>query len=231
MRQLHSRIFLIFFMSDIIRLKNAIEHTYLKPDATAADIEKLCAEAIAHNFAAVCVPPYFADDALAILTDREIEVATVVAFPFGYNSTISKFEETEDALHKGVHHIDVVANIAAIKNNDWETVENEIETLTKLVHSEGRIIKVIGETGLLTEVEIELLCKILNEHKADYFKTSTGINAPGASVETVELLRKNLRSTIKIKASGGIKTREFALELLQAGADRLGTSSGVALIS
>ncbi|MBC8046040.1 MAG: deoxyribose-phosphate aldolase, partial [Fimbriimonadaceae bacterium] len=199
-------------MSEILKLKGAIEHTILKPDIIIADIERICNEAMIHKFAAVCIPPYFVDDALSILDGTQIEVATVVAFPFGYNSTISKFEETEDALSRGAHHIDVVANIAAIKNNDWETVENEIETLSKLVHSDGKIIKVIGETAILSEVEIELLCKIVNDYNVDYFKTSTGINVPGATVEIVELLRKNLKPQIKIKASGGIKTKEFALE-------------------
>lgn len=218
-------------MTETQKLQASIEHTILKPDTTVADVEKLCKEAMQFHFAAVCVPPYFIEDAVSVLEGTQIEVATVVAFPFGYNSLMSKFEETEDALQRGAHHIDVVANIAALKNNDWETVENEIETLTKLVHSEGNVIKIIGETGILSEVEIELLCKIINEHNADYFKTSTGIQVPGASVETVELLRKNLNPSVKIKASGGIKTKEFALELLQAGAHRLGTSSGVALLS
>jgi deoxyribose-phosphate aldolase len=218
-------------MNDMLKIKSAIEHTILKPDTTVADIERICNEAMLYHFAAVCVPPYFLDDAVSILNGTQIEIVTVVAFPFGYNSIMSKFEETEDALQRGADHIDAVVNIAAIKNNDWETVENEIETLTKLVHSEGKSIKIIGETGILSEVEIELLCKIINDYNVDYFKTSTGINVPGANVETVELLRKNLKPSVKIKASGGIKTLEFALELLQAGAFRLGTSSGVALVS
>ncbi|MFN0274382.1 MAG: deoxyribose-phosphate aldolase [Chitinophagales bacterium] len=218
-------------MNEVLTVKSAIEHTFLKPDTGVADIERICKESMVYNFAAVCVPPYFIEDAVAILEGTQVEVVTVVAFPFGYNSMMSKFEETEDVLRRGADHVDIVTNIAAIKNNDWETVENEIEMLTKLVHNEGKIIKIIGETGILSEVEIELLCKIINEHKADFFKTSTGINVPGASVEIIELLRKNLLPSIKIKASGGIKTLEFALELMHAGASRLGTSSGVALVS
>jgi deoxyribose-phosphate aldolase len=195
-----------------------------------ADIERLCKEAMQFHFAAVCVPPYFTEDAALLLDGTQVEVVTVVAFPFGYNSIMSKFEETEDVLQRGAAHVDVVANIAAIKNNDWDIVENEVETLAKLIHREGRVMKLIGETGLLSEIELELLCKIVNDYDVDYFKTSTGINAPGASVETVAFLRENLKPSIKIKASGGIKTKDFALALLQAGAHRLGTSSGVALV-
>ncbi|MBC8173221.1 MAG: deoxyribose-phosphate aldolase [Chitinophagales bacterium] len=215
----------------MIKLREAIEHTVLKPDTTIAHIEKVCKEAIQYHFAAVCIPPYFLSDAIDLLMETEIEVATVVGFPFGYNSTIAKFEETEYALLRGAHHIDAVTNIAAIKNNDWETVEDEIETLTKLVHTENRVIKIIAETGLLNEIEIELLCKIANDYKIDYMKTSTGVSKTGATVDVVKLLRKNLHPLIKIKASGGITSKEFALELIAAGADRLGTSSGVELVS
>ena len=158
-------------MADIFKIRNAIELTNLKPDASLIDIQNLCAQAMQQHFAAVCISPYFISDAIQFLGDSTIEIVTVVGFPFGYNSTIAKFEEVEEALALGVHHIDVVCNIAAIKNNDWETVENEIETLTKLIHAENRVIKIIAETGLLNEVEIELLCKIANDYKVDYVKT------------------------------------------------------------
>jgi deoxyribose-phosphate aldolase len=119
---------------------------------------------------------------------------------------MAKYETAEDALARGAHHLDVVINIAAVKNGDWETVENDIETLTRLVHAENRIIKLIAETGLMTEIETDLICKIANTAKVDYVKTSTGVNAPGADVEIVKTLRSLLSPDIKIKASGGIKT-------------------------
>ncbi|MFI5170761.1 MAG: deoxyribose-phosphate aldolase [Chitinophagales bacterium] len=211
-------------------LNKYIEHTLLKPDTKIEEIEMLCADAIKYNFAGVCIPTYFLSDVASILNDTGIELITVIGFPYGYNSLISKFDEAEDAIAKGADHLDVVINIAAIKNNDWDTVENEIETLVKLVRSENKIIKVIAETGLMSEVETDLICKIANEFRIDYLKTSTGINGPGADVETITSLRELLESPIKIKASGGIRTKAFAIELIEAGADRIGTSKGVELV-
>lgn len=217
-------------MSSIQSLNKYIEHTALKPDLTIAEVQQLCEDAMKYHFAAVCVPTYFLDDVVTLLADTGIEIATVIGFPYGYSSLISKFEEAEDALAKGADHLDVVINIAAVKNNDWETVENEIETLTKLVHADNKIIKIIVESGLMSEIELDLICKIANEFNVDYVKTSTGVNAPGADIETVRNLRETLKSKIKIKASGGIKTAAFAFELIEAGADRLGTSKGVDLM-
>ena len=211
-------------------LNKYIEHTALKPDLTIAEVQKLCEEAIQYNFAGVCVPTYFLGDIVPILADTGIDIITVIGFPYGYSSLISKFEEAEDALAKGADHLDMVINIAAVKNNDWDTVENEIETITKLVHAENKIIKIIIETGLMSEIEIDLICKIANEFNVDYVKTSTGVNGPGADVETIKNLRDTLKAKIKIKASGGIKTKAFAEELIDAGADRIGTSKGVALM-
>ncbi len=213
-----------------LNLNKYIEHTALKPDLKIEEVEKLCNEAIQYQFAGVCVPTYFLDIASGILTDAGIEIITVIGFPYGYNSLISKFDEAEDALAKGADHLDMVINIAAVKNNDWDTVENEVETIAKLVRSENKIIKLIAETGLMSEVELDLICKIANEFNIDYLKTSTGINGPGADVETIIFLREALNKTIRIKASGGIKTKAFALELIEAGADRIGTSKGVELV-
>ena len=212
-------------------LRNAIEHTLLKPDVLIAQIEKLCSEAAQYGFGAVCVPPYFLDDVTDLLGETKIQIATVIGFPFGYNSIMSKFEEAEDALARGAHHLDIVLNIAAIKNADYDLVSNEMEMFTKLVHSEGKIIKCIVETGLLNEIELDLVCKLANDHEIDYLKTSTGILAPGADIETVQTMRKLLNKKIKIKASGGIRTKEQAIAFLAAGADRIGTSSGVAIMS
>ncbi|MFN3939840.1 MAG: deoxyribose-phosphate aldolase [Chitinophagales bacterium] len=211
-------------------LRFAIEHTLLKPDTHITQIEKLCKEAAEFGFGAVCVPPYFLDDVVELLGETQIQIATVIGFPFGYNSIMSKFEEAENAIAHGAHHLDIVLNIAAIKNADYDLVSNEMEMFTKLAHSEGKIVKYIAETGLLNEIEIDLVCKLANDYSVDYIKTSTGILAPGADIETVQTLRKLLDKKIKIKASGGIRTKQQALEFLAAGADRIGTSNGVAIM-
>ncbi len=217
-------------MNDTIKLYTSIEQTILKADTSISDIQRICVEAMENNFPAVCVPPYYVSEAVDLVSESNVEVATVIGFPFGYNSILSKFEDAEEAVRNGADHLDIVINIAAIKNNDWETIETEVETFTKLVHNENKIIKIIAETGLLNEIEIDLLCKIGNDHQIDYLKTSTGINAPGATVEIVEFIRKLLLPSINIKASGGIKTREAALALLKAGATRIGTSNGLGLL-
>ncbi len=214
----------------MIQLNKYIEHTILRPDTTLAEVQQVCSEALNYDFAGVCIPPYYVSEAAEILSGTNVGIITVIGFPYGYSSTISKFEEAEDAMHRGAHHLDMVINIAAIKNNDWELVETEIETLTKLVHSENRIIKVIAETGLMSEIEIDLICKIANNTGVDYLKTSTGVNGQGATISTVKLLRESLNKQIKIKASGGIRTKEAALDLIEAGANRIGASKSVEMM-
>ncbi len=218
-------------MQSQILLNNYLEHTILKPDTTIQEVEQLCKDAIQYQFAGVCVPSYFLETAVELLQDTGIDIVTVIGFPYGYNSLMSKFEEAEDAINRGAHHLDMVINIAAVKNNDWDTVENEIDTINRLVKREGKIFKLIAETGLMEDIELELICKIANDLKIDYLKTSTGINGPGATVETVASLREMLDPAIKIKASGGIRTKEAAMELIEAGADRIGASKSVDMMS
>lgn len=212
------------------QLNQYIEHTILRPDTNLVDIDQICNEAMLYDFAGVCVPPYYVAAAAEILAETPVEIITVVGFPYGYSCTMAKLEELEDAIRKGAHHLDVVINIAAVKSNDWETVENEIETLTRLTHLEGRIIKIIAETGLMSDIELDLICKIANNAGIDYLKTSTGINGTGATVETIQTIRELLDPAIKIKASGGIRTKEFALELIEAGANRIGASKSVEMM-
>ncbi len=206
------------------------EHTILKPDTTHEEVERVCREALQYHFAGVCVPPYFLEQAADLLQDSEVELVTVIGFPYGYNSTMSKFEEVEDAMQNGALHLDVVINIAAVKNQNWDHVETELATLTRLAHSEDRLIKVIAESGMMSEVELDLIIRVANEVGIDYLKTSTGMNGTGATVEAVEQMRKGLNSSIRIKASGGIRTRETALEMIRAGADRIGASASVAIM-
>ncbi len=213
-----------------IQLNQYIEHTVLRPDTGMPDINQLCNDAMLYDFAGICVPPYFVSTVAEILNETPIDIVTVIGFPYGYSSTMAKLEELEDAIRKGAHHLDVVINIAAVKNNDWETVENEIETLTRLTHLEGRIIKIIAETGLMSEIELDLICKIANNAGIDYLKTSTGVNGTGATVEIIQSMRELLNPSIKIKASGGIRTKEFALQLIEAGANRIGASKSVEMM-
>ena len=210
-------------------LANLIDHTLLKPDSSLTDIEKLCHEAIQHKFAAVCIPPYFVREAKDLLADTKVKVATVIGFPMGYAATPSKVEEIKRALDEGADELDVVANVSAIKSNNWNYVKNDIDSATRAVHLKGKAIKLIIETTLLSEEEIRKVCEICKDSGVNFVKTSTGYQG-GATVETVALLRSILPKSIKIKASGGIRTREQVEQMVAAGADRIGTSSGIAIV-
>lgn len=212
-------------------LAKYIDHTVLKPTTTAADIRTLCGEAITHQFHAVCVPPFYVPEAAQALSEHPIKIATVIGFPLGYSATAAKVEEIKRAMDEGAQEFDVVVNLAAIKSGNWNFVRNDIDRMTTAVHLRGKLIKIILETGLLTEAEIKGLCQICNELEVDFAKTSTGFNGEGASPLIIELLRQTLIPSIKIKASGGIRTAEQARHYLELGADRIGTSAGVAIVS
>jgi deoxyribose-phosphate aldolase len=212
-------------------LASIIDHTILRQDCVFNDIKNICEEALKFGFAAVCIPPFYVKDAVRLLENSDVNVATVVAFPMGYAPVASKVEEIKRAIDEGTDEVDAVINLCAVKNNNWNFVRNEIESMTTASHMRGKIIKLILETGLLEQPEILKLCDICKELEVDFVKTSTGFQGQGASVEVVSLLRANLPKTIKIKASGGIRDRQFAEQLVQAGADRIGTSSGVAIVS
>ena len=207
-----------------------IDHTLLRPDASQEQIVALCAEAKAHNFVAVCVPPCYIRTAVDALVETGVKIATVIGFPLGYSVTDVKFFETHKALAQGASEIDVVMNIAAFKTGNFSEVEDELSQLATLCHFRNAILKVIVETALLSEDELVKACEICAAAGVDYVKTSTGFSVRGASITYIIIMRANLPEEIKIKASGGIKSREFALELVAAGADRLGTSSGIALL-
>jgi deoxyribose-phosphate aldolase len=213
-----------------MKMNQRIEHTILKPDTMESDIKKLCEEAIEHGFFGVCVPPYFVKHASIILKDSSIKIVTVAGFPLGYNTTPAKVEEARKAMDEGAHEIDMVMNIAALKNNDLNFVQNDIQSVATLVQLKGCKLKVIIETALLSNDEKVKACEICAKVGVDFVKTSTGFASSGAKLKDIELMRKNLPASIKIKASGGIKTKEQAKDLVKAGADRLGTSSGPDLI-
>ncbi len=207
-----------------------IDHTILKPTTLVVDVEKLCKEAVQYHFAAVCVPPLFVKKAKELLSGSEVKVATVIGFPFGYSAIEAKVAEIVLAVVDGVEELDVVINISAIKNNDWQYLANEINTIMPIVKNNNKVIKVIIESGILSKDEIIKCCDIYTAAGVDFIKTSTGYAEKGASVEDVQLIRQHAGKHIKIKASGGIKTFNFAKQLIEAGADRLGCSSSVAIV-
>lgn len=212
-------------------IKKYIEHTVLKADTSKEDVEQLCKEAIDNNFFGVCVPPYFIKIAKTALKDSKVQIVTVVGFPLGYSTTPAKVEEAKKALDEGANEIDMVINIAALKEKDYAYVANDINSIATLVHMKNATIKVIIETALLTQEEKITALEICEACKVDFVKTSTGFSHSGAQIEDIELMRKKLNTKIRIKASGGIKTKKQALDLIQAGADRIGASSSIDLVA
>ncbi len=213
-----------------MRIAEYIDHTILKPTTTLPEVKKVCAEALQYQFAAVCIPPLYVKKVKEILNGSKVKVATVIGFPFGYNSIESKVTEIVLAIVDGADELDMVINISAIKNDDWNFIANEINTIMPIVRSKNKIIKVIIESGILTDDEIIKCCDIYGAANVDYVKTSTGYAEKGATVHAVKLLRAHLADTIKIKASGGIKSYAFAKKLIEVGATRLGCSSSVEIV-
>ena len=211
-------------------LASYIDHTILKAITTKKQIKSLCSEAIEYGFAAVCVPPCYIIRAKDYLKHTDIKVATVIGFPMGYGNSIAKAEEALVAILEGADEIDMVANLSAIKEKAWEYVHKDIYRVSLHCLTHKTVLKVIIEAALLTDEEIIKICEICADCNVDFVKTSTGFHGTGATLENVVLMRKHLPKHIKIKASGGIKTRSFALQLIEAGADRLGCSSSVAIM-
>ena len=196
-----------------------------------SDIEKLCAEAKQYDFAAVCVPPNFVKLAKEKLVGSTVQVATVIGFPFGYSATEAKIAEIILAMVDGADELDVVANISAIKNGDWSAIADEINHIMPIIRSKGKVVKIIIESGVLSDDEIMKCCDIYGIAGIDYLKTSTGYAEKGASVEAVKLFRKYLPDQVQIKASGGIRDYAAAKLMIDAGATRIGCSAGVAIVS
>ena len=212
-------------------LNKYIDHTILKPTCLVSDIEKLCAEAKQYDFAAVCVPPHFVKLAKEKLAGSTVQVATVIGFPFGYSATEAKIAEIILAMVDGADELDVVANISAIKNGDWTAIADEINHIMPIIRSKNKLVKIIIESGVLTDDEIIKCCDIYGIAGIDYLKTSTGYAEKGASVEAVKLFRKHLPDQVQIKASGGIRDYAAAKLMIAAGATRIGCSAGVAIVS
>lgn len=207
-----------------------IDHTLLRPEAVHADIVELCRQARENNFASVCVNPYWVPLAASQLAGTQVKVCTVVGFPLGANSTETKVAETEDALRAGAQEIDVVLNIGAMRDGEEETVEEEIGLVAAVCHRAGAILKVILETALLSDEQKTTACMLAKNAGADFVKTSTGFGPSGATAHDVALMRRAVGPEIGVKASGGIRTLDDLLQMLDAGATRIGASASVKII-
>ena len=207
-----------------------IDHTLLKPDATSAQIEQLCAEARQHRFASVCVNPAHVQACSEILNSGTTpKVCTVIGFPLGASASSVKSYETEVALKDGAEEIDMVINIGALKDGKNDFVRRDIEGVVKVAHAKNAIVKVIIETVLLTDAEKETACLLAKEADVDFVKTSTGFAGGGATVEDVKLMRRVVGEEMGVKASGGVRGLADAQAMVLAGATRIGASSGVSI--
>lgn len=212
-----------------MNLAEYIEHTVLSPTLTIQDIDKVVNEARQYGFLGVCVPPFWVKRAQREIGKDKILLVTVAGFPLGYNMTETKLDEIKRAIDNGADEVDVVWNITSFKTGiPWTKIE--LAKCSKLTHDHHKLLKVIIETAYLSDEEIVEACKLCADAGVDIVKTSTGFAPSGAKVEHIKLMRSVLPPEVGIKASGGIKTREQALEMIEAGADRLGTSSGIKIV-
>jgi deoxyribose-phosphate aldolase len=218
-------------------LAKTIDHTLLRPDGTASDVERLCREAVRHHFAAVCVFPYFVPLASDLLRGSDVKVCAAVAFPFGAESLRAKVVAAEEAVKRGADEVDVVMNVPAMLSGDFGCVRDELSSVVRAVHlravNGGKglvIVKAIIETCYLSTKMKKLACRIVEQAGCDFVKTSTGVGPRGATVQDVELLRECVGAHVGVKASGGIRTLHDAELMINAGATRLGTSAGVAIL-
>lgn len=206
-----------------------LESTLLRPTMTGEEVDVLIRDAIDEQFIGVCIPPFWVKKVKRELGEEDIQVVTVIGFPFGYQDTASKVFETKESIRQGADELDLVWSQTAFHSGmNWPKIE--IAQVAKICHEEERILKVIIETAYLSPEQIREACVICQDAGADFVKTSTGYAPKGAQIEDILLMRKTLPSQIGIKASGGIKTLDFALELIKSGADRIGTSSAKALM-
>lgn len=212
-----------------MNINKLIDHTALKPNTNKKSILKLIAEAKTYDFASVCVNPCWVALAHQELKNTDVKVCTVIGFPLGANTTEVKVFETKDAIEKGAQEIDMVINIAMLKDKEYDYVENEIHQIVEAAKDKA-IVKVIIETCLLTDEEKIKACELSQKASADFVKTSTGFSTGGATVHDIALMRKTVGAEMGVKASGGVHTHEEALALVEAGATRIGASAGVKLL-
>lgn len=211
------------------QINRLIDHTLLKPDATREQIKNLCEEALKHHFFSVCLNPFYVSYAASLVKGSDVSVCTVIGFPLGANSTETKVFETSKAISDGADEIDMVINIGAIKNQEWDLVQKDIEGVVKIAGK--KIVKVILETCLLTDEEKIKASQIASSAGAHFVKTSTGFSTGGATLHDVILMKKNILPEMEVKASGGIRDLASAQDFINAGVTRLGTSNGIAIIN
>ncbi|HEL1703418.1 deoxyribose-phosphate aldolase [Streptococcus suis] len=212
-----------------MKLNKYIDHTILKPETTQEQVEKILAEAKEYDFASVCVNPTWVALAAESLKDSDVKVCTVIGFPLGANTPAVKAFETKDAISNGADEIDMVINIGALKTGNYDLVLEDIKAV--VVASGDKLVKVIIEACLLTDDEKVKACQLSQEAGADYVKTSTGFSTGGATVADVALMRKTVGPDMGVKASGGARSYEDAIAFIEAGASRIGASSGVAIMN
>lgn len=211
-----------------MNINKMIDHTLLKPEATKEMIENLCKEAKEYDFKSVCVNPYWISTAYEELRDSDVLVCTVVGFPLGATTKETKFFETDFAVQEGADEIDMVINVGALKSKQYDVVLEDIKSVVQAAN--GRTVKVIIETCLLSDEEKVKACELSMEAGANFVKTSTGFSTAGAKVEDVELMKSIVGDNLEVKASGGIRDLDTALKMIEAGATRLGVSAGVQII-
>lgn len=209
-------------------LNKYIDHTILKATASSADVQKLCAEAIEHEFYSVCVNGCYVADAKHLLQGTDVKVAAVVGFPLGAMTTAAKVFEAKEAVENGASEIDMVINVAKLKDGEFEFVENEIRQIKEAIGD--NVLKVIIETCYLTDEEKVKACELSLVAKADFVKTSTGFGTDGATYEDVKLMKSIVGDNAKVKASGGVRDKETAQKYVDLGVERLGTSSGIEIV-
>lgn len=211
-------------------INQMIDHTNLKPDTTEESIRQLIKEAKEYHFASVCVNPTWVSLAAKELKGTDVKVCTVIGFPLGANTQETKAFETKDAIAKGAQEVDMVINISKLKDGDYDYVKSDIAGVVEAAKGKA-LVKVIIETCLLTNEEKERACRLAAEAGADFVKTSTGFSTAGATVEDIALMYKTVGNTMGVKASGGVRTKEDAEAMIEAGANRLGASSGITIVS
>ena len=207
-----------------------IDHTILKPEATVEDVKKLCREAKEYNFASVCVNGCYAKLVSSKLAGSDVKTCVVVGFPLGAMTKEAKAFETSDAIKNGADEIDMVINVGALKDKNYDLLKQDIEAVVNAAKDKA-IVKVIIETCLLTDEEKVKACEIAKEAKADFVKTSTGFSTGGATKEDIALMRKTVGEGLGVKASGGVRDYNTAMDMINAGASRIGASAGIAIVS
>ena len=205
-----------------------IDHTVLKADTPLETVKRICDEAMEYGFASVCINPCHVAYCADYLKDSDVNVCTVIGFPLGANTSAVKAFETKDAIANGADEIDMVMNIGALKDKNYDLVRDDVKVVVEAAN--GTLVKVILETCLLTEDEIKKACELCVEAKADYLKTSTGFSTRGATIEDVRIIKEAVHGKAKVKAAGGVRTPEDMVKIVAAGADRIGTSAGCSLV-